>query len=56
MDKNYNSQIRPLREGVVSLIAGESKPVVPQQSMLPTKQTKKFHKNKKHRVKKIIVI
>jgi hypothetical protein len=46
MDKNHNSRIRPLRECVVSLIAGEYKPVVPQQNMLPTQQTKKFHKNK----------
>jgi hypothetical protein len=44
--QNRNSRIRPLRESVILLIAGESKPVVPQQNMLPTQQTKKFHKNK----------
>jgi hypothetical protein len=56
MDKNHNCRIRPLRESVVSLIAGESKPVVPQQNMLPTKQTKNFTKTKNTVLKKFLLI
>jgi hypothetical protein len=46
MEKKPQQPNKTIKRKCCFIDWGEFKPVVPQQSMLPTQQTKKFHKNK----------